>query len=187
MSARIRAWLLLSLAAHAEAAHAQEEKHKACAGNGFKMVGDKCEYVGAEDESVGGMFGSVHSWLQPFLPAPYFMDKQDSHGAKPVQMRNTVHAEAYGLSPDLNPSEPILDWLGAHRGGVSALIPDAFLGMMGAPLGVMMSVPPGEPRDGTPNMSADQILQMSKDLAPPEIAYRRHPDKSEHTQGDAPE
>lgn len=140
------------------------------------MKGDKCEYVGETDDGGIGLSGLVQSWLQPFL-APGYLGGSD--GAQPVLTRNTVHPESYGLSPAMRPTPSIMKWIGADREGAPVKMPEVFQGMMGAPLGVMMGVPPGEPRDGSLSLTPQEMSAMARQLAPPSLEKERPPSRRE--------
>ena len=122
-----------------------------------------------------GALQGVRSWLQPFL-STVFPGNDDpgppgtpGNGPTGVRTQRTIDPSLYGLPPDLAPSLAISNWLGADANSESASIPEAFQQMMGGPPGIMMSVPPGEPRDGSANMPSQLIAKLAHPLQPPRL------------------
>lgn len=115
--------------------------------------------------------GPVHSWLEPFLSTvlPGNAEPRSGHPTG-ARMARTTDPLQYGLSPLLAPSRAITEWLGTDASGdATASIPEPFQAMMGGPPGIMMGVPPGEPRDGSQTMPASLIAQMAEPLLPPRL------------------
>ena len=116
---------------------------------------------------------AASSWAQPLLsqgmlPAPG-PDGAPGTGGTPLKLSTKeTQPWTYGLLSHLEPSNVIKDWMTAGAApGSSARMPEAFQGMMGSPPGIMMSVPPGLPRDGGEMLPPGILSPTLNVLEPP--------------------
>ena len=116
------------------------------------------------------------SWAQPLLaqgmlPAPRPEDDKGTGEGTPLKL--ATHAAepwTYRMLDHLAPSKVIKDWMNAGSSPDSnvARMPEAFQGMMGSPPGIMMSVPPGQPRDGGNILPPSFLAPTLNLLEPPQ-------------------
>ena len=126
------------------------------------------EHAGAANATAAGALGALGgllerhrgSWLEPFLGFGRLFD-----GNGLANTEQTTDPKQYGLDQSLAPSDAIKGWLG--EGAAAVRMPEAFQAMMGGPPGIMMGVPPSDPRDGGMPLSPEVLREMAASFREP--------------------